>query len=146
LIGVRCPLSPWSGTSWSGLIKLKLVLGSPRIGNAYPATCLGCRRCSWSVRDTGWSEVSTLWARGQVKEETELEGGFCKVSVTQGIARWTLFKLFKTIRTFSQDRQHGRASACRWPDLGQFRSRIVHAFSFSFSVRVSEFLENCRKC
>jgi hypothetical protein len=34
------------------------------------------------------------------------------VSVTQGIARWTLFKLFKTTRTFLQDRQRGRAWAC----------------------------------
>jgi hypothetical protein len=47
--------------------------------------------------------VSAPWPRGQVREETELEGGFCKVSVTQGIVRGTLFKLLKMSRAFSQD-------------------------------------------
>jgi hypothetical protein len=78
-------------------------------------------------------------------KETELEGGFCKVSVTQGIARWTLFKLFKMIRTFSQEQQHGRAFASVWADSGQFQPNPVAYFPLSFSSGLREFLENYRK-
>jgi hypothetical protein len=42
-------------------------------------------------------------------EEIELEGYFCKMSVTLGIVRGTLFKLFKTSGAFSQSRHSGRA-------------------------------------
>jgi hypothetical protein len=89
--------------------------------------------------------VTAPWSRGWVREETELEGGFCKVSATQGIARWTPFKLFKTTRTFSQDRQRGRAFASEWADSGQIQPNPVASFPFSFSSRLREFLENYRK-
>jgi hypothetical protein len=86
--------------------------------------------------------VSTPWSRGRVKEETELEGGFCKVSVRHGNSVVTLFQLIKTIGAFLQIRQRERARervpvfCSGWADLGQFRSNTVHCFSFSFSVRV----------
>jgi hypothetical protein len=70
------------------------------------------------------------------------------VSVTQAIARWTLFKLFKTMRTFSQDQQcahGGHAFASIWADSGQFKPNPVASFPFSFSSRLREFLENYRK-
>jgi hypothetical protein len=66
------------------------------------------------------------------------------VSVTQGITHWMRFKLFKTLRTFSQDWQCGHAFASMWADSGQFKPNPVAPFSFSSRLR--KFLENCRKC
>jgi hypothetical protein len=111
LVCVRCLPSPWLGKCRVGLIQLEPVLGSPRVGNTRLVVNLGSRRQSWMVRAAGWSAVSAPWPRGRVREETELEGGFCKVSVTHEIVCWTLFKLFKTSRAFSQDQQRGRGRA-----------------------------------
>jgi hypothetical protein len=55
--------------------------------------------------------VSTPWSRGRVKEETELEGGFCKVLVRHGNSAVTLFQLIKMIGAFLQIRQRARAGA-----------------------------------
>jgi hypothetical protein len=120
LVYVRCSPSPWSGKSRVTLIQLEPVLGSPRVSNTRLVVNLGSRRQSWPVRATRWSAVSMSWPRGRVREETELEGGFCMVSVTQGIVRWPLFKLFKTSRAFSQDRQRGRGRARLCLGMGQF--------------------------
>jgi hypothetical protein len=38
-----------------------------------------------------------------------------------------------------------RVFAWAWVVLGQFRLSIIHVFPFSFSARVREFIENCRK-
>jgi hypothetical protein len=67
------------------------------------------------------------------------------VLVTQGISRWTLFKLFKTTRTFSQDRQRGRAFASEWANSGQIQPNPIASFTFSFSSGLRGFLENYRK-
>jgi hypothetical protein len=147
LVCVRCSPSPWSRKSKVGLIQLEPVLGSPRVGNTRPVVNLDSRRQSWPVRAAGWSAVSALWPRGRVREATELEGGFCKVSVTQGIVHWTLFKLFKTSRAFSQDRQRrrGRARLCLgMGQIGPVSAQHCRIF-FSFSTRVRESLENYRK-
>jgi hypothetical protein len=40
---------------------------------------------------------------------------------------------------------HAGAFACSRADLGQFWPNTIHAFPFSFSARIIEFLENCRK-
>jgi hypothetical protein len=45
----------------------------------------------------------------------------------------------------SRGRAHGGTFACSRDDLGQFRSSTIHVFPFSFSSRVREFIENCRK-
>jgi hypothetical protein len=77
-------------------------------------------------------------------EEIELEGYFCKMSVTLGIVRGTLFKLFKTSGAFSQSQHCGRAPVfpfCRPVGLNSAQ----HCSYFSFSNRVGEFIENCRK-
>jgi hypothetical protein len=34
---------------------------------------------------------------------------------------------------------------CSRADLGQFRPSTIHAFPFSISSRIREFLENCKK-
>jgi hypothetical protein len=45
-----------------------------------------------------------------------------------------------------QNHRVGAGAFCLgWADLGQFRSRSVDSFSFSFSTRIKGFLENCRK-
>jgi hypothetical protein len=38
-----------------------------------------------------------------------------------------------------------RVFAWTWVVLGQFRPSTIHVFPFSFSARIREFLENCRK-
>jgi hypothetical protein len=79
-------------------------------------------------------------------EEIELEGCFCKMSVTLGIVWGTLFKLFKTSGAYSQTRQRGSRRARAFPPsagrLGRIQPNTFHTFSFSFSARVGEFIEN----
>jgi hypothetical protein len=64
------------------------------------------------------------------------------MSVTLGIVRGTLFKLFKTSGAFSQSRQHG-ADARAFPLLqagwAEFSPTLFLVFPFSFSVRIREF-------
>jgi hypothetical protein len=82
-------------------------------------------------------------------EEIELEGHFCIMSATLEIIPGTLSKLFKIERAFLQRQHRGRghacASVCCWAGLGRFRPSTVEYFSFSFSTRAKEILENCRK-
>jgi hypothetical protein len=77
----------------------------------------------------------------QFGEEIELEGCFCKMSVTLGIVHGTLFKLFKTSGAFSQSRQRGRVRA--FPLLqaswAQFSPTLFLVFPFSFSAMIREF-------
>jgi hypothetical protein len=35
--------------------------------------------------------------------------------------------------------------AWAWVVLGQFQPNTIHAFPFSFSIRIREFIENCTK-
>jgi hypothetical protein len=42
-------------------------------------------------------------------------------------------------------RARAGAFLLQWADLGRFRSNTVLIFSFSFSTRAKEILENCRK-
>jgi hypothetical protein len=45
----------------------------------------------------------------------------------------------------TRGRAHAGAFAYSRADLGQFRPSTIHVFLFSFSSRVREFIENCRK-
>jgi hypothetical protein len=71
------------------------------------------------------------------------------MSATLGIVSRPHFKLFKSAGAFLQGRQCGRACAgafcLSWDSLGQFQSRTIDSFSFSFSARIKGFLETCRK-
>jgi hypothetical protein len=71
------------------------------------------------------------------------------MSVTQGIVRWTPFKLFKTSRAFLQDQQRGRGRARAFPLLqagwAEISPTLFIIFPFSFSVKIREFIENYRK-
>jgi hypothetical protein len=52
-------------------------------------------------------------------EEMELEGYFCKMSVTLGIVSGTLSKLFKTMGAFSQSRQRSAGARVLSPSAGR---------------------------
>jgi hypothetical protein len=78
LIGVRYPLSPWSGTSWPRLIQLKLVLGLPRVGGACPSVNLGSQRRSWPVQAAWWSTASASWPWVWL-EKKQKSGDLCVV-------------------------------------------------------------------
>jgi hypothetical protein len=54
------------------------------------------------------------------------------------------FELFKKPGSLVQNRRAG-AFCLGWAGLGQFRSKTVDSFYFSFSARTKGFLENCRK-
>jgi hypothetical protein len=45
----------------------------------------------------------------------------------------------------SRGRVHAGAFAYSRADLGQFWPNTIHTFPFSFSARIKELLENCRK-
>ena len=69
-------------------------------------------------------------------EEIELEGYFCKMSVTLGIVPGTLSKLFKTSGAFSQNWQRGRGRARAFPFLqagwAEFSPTLFIVFLFLF--------------
>ena len=74
-------------------------------------------------------------------EEIELEGYFCKMSVTLGIVPGTLSKLFKTSGAFSQNRQRGRACAFPFLQAGwaEFSPTLFIVFPFLFLPGLENF-------
>jgi hypothetical protein len=78
-------------------------------------------------------------------EEIELQGRFCKSSVTMLNSDWARSQLVKTPRASAQVCQRGRLSALAGPpglDSAQCCSIV---FSFSFISRAKTIIEKCRK-
>jgi hypothetical protein len=78
-------------------------------------------------------------ARDVCGEELEVRGLFCKLSATPKNSAYAHFKLARTPRAFLQRPQRGRGRArfCwQWADLGWFRPKSVHCFSFSNSSKL----------
>jgi hypothetical protein len=82
-------------------------------------------------------------------EEIERRGPFRKASLTQLNSVWVSSVVIQTegwgfCKTGSAGARAG-AFLLWWAGLGRFGSNTVHTFSFSFSARAKEILENCRK-
>ena len=70
------------------------------------------------------------------------------MSVTAWNSVLDSFGLCQKTGTFLQKTHAGAGAlvpARSWADLGQIWSKTVHAFSFSFSARAKETVENCKK-
>jgi hypothetical protein len=69
-----------------------------------------------------------------------------QTSATEANSAVDSFELFKRSGSSLQIHHAGARAFCLGrAGLGQFRSRIVGSFLFSFSARIREFLENYRK-
>jgi hypothetical protein len=80
----------------------------------------------------------------RIGEEIELEEYFCKMSVTLGIVRGTLFELFKTSGAFSQDRQHGRGRVGVFPFCRPVGLNSAQHYSYFFVfLFLPEIVEKC---
>jgi hypothetical protein len=83
------------------------------------------------------------WTAGG--EEIELGGCFCKLSVTRGIVLRPRFELFKTtgsIRKVSTAGVRGALQPVDGPTWASYGPELFIVFSFSFSTRAKEILEN----
>jgi hypothetical protein len=109
-------------------------LGEPsRSPNRLVQDLAGARPCVNGVEDVSGEEI-------------ELQGRFCKSSVTMLNSDWARSQLVKTPRASAQVCQRGRArgrlSALAGLDSAQCCSIV---FSFSFIPRAKTIIEKCRK-
>jgi hypothetical protein len=56
-----------------------------------------------------------------------------------------VFQIPRVLRVNLTSRARGHAFTRVWADSGQFYPTTVHHFSFSFSARIREIIENSRK-
>jgi hypothetical protein len=88
-----------------------------------------------------WSRISTC-------EETEKGRAYLRMSVTHKNSAMASLKVFQIPRVLCVNltpRARAGALSPVWADSGQFQPTTIHHFSFSFSARIREIIENSRK-
>jgi hypothetical protein len=122
-------------------VKLTGVQRSSLVGYASPIASHSSHRRPWPVRAVSGVNGERAVARDVCGEEIEVQGYFCKVSVTVLNSVLDSFGLFKTAGAYSQSRRRARGrawarpcSCAGWAAWAVFGPVVFTTFSFSFST------------